>query len=207
MKKYPRKPCRTFVVAMETVALSMTLGCAGESASLVKEAKSVPNEFLLGPEDVLEVNVWRNQDLSRSVVIRPDGMISMPLIGDVQAGGPTANQLAVRIADRLKEYKENPSVSVSVKEVNSYSVFVVGEVAKPGKYQFKSYTSVLQAIAQACGFTLFASKNKLQVVRNVQNGDGQPHGMRIPLRYDDLVAGKGGIGNLILKPGDIVVVP
>jgi polysaccharide export outer membrane protein len=80
-------------------------------------------------------------------------------------------------------------------------------VTKPGKYQFKSYTSVLQAIAQAGGFTMYASKNKLQLVRNSQNGDGQPHEVRIRLRYDDLLAGTGDPGNVVLKPGDIVVVP
>ena len=108
-------------------------GCAAGLEN-VKEAPTV-TDFLLGPEDVLEITVWRNQDLSRQTVVRPDGMVSMPLIGDVQASGQTANQLAARIADRLKEFKESPSVSVSVKEVNSYNVFVLGEVQKPGKYQ------------------------------------------------------------------------
>ena len=181
-------------------------GCAPAASDVVADTHH-SNEFLLGPEDVLEVIVWRNQDLSRQVVIRPDGMISMPLIGDVQANGLTANQLAARIAERLKEFKENPSVSVSVKEVNSYNIYVLGEVAKPGKYQLKSHTSVLQAIAMAGGFTLFASKNKLQVVRNSANGDGQPHEIRIRLRYDDLLAGTGEPGNFILKSGDTVVVP
>jgi polysaccharide export outer membrane protein len=182
-------------------------GCAGDSGQVVKDIVPTSDEFLLGPEDVLEVNVWRNQDLSRQVIVRPDGVISLPLIGDVQARGLTANQLATRIAERLKEFKENPSVSVSVKEVNSYYVYVLGEVAKPGKYQLKSYTTVLQAIAVAGGFTLYASKNRLQVVRNSANGDGQPHEVRIRLRYDDLLAGTGDPGNFVLKSGDTVVVP
>jgi polysaccharide biosynthesis/export protein len=196
-----------YTAALLTVLLVCeAAGCAGRSGNLSKELAQ-PVEFLLGPEDVLEVNVWRNQDLSRLVVVRPDGMISMPLIGDVQASGLTANQLAARIADRLREFKENPSVSVSVKEVNSYNIYVLGEVAKPGKYQLKSHTSILQAIALAGGFTMFAAKNKLQVVRNSANGDNQPHEVRIPVRYDDLLAGKNGSGNFILKSGDIVVVP
>jgi polysaccharide export outer membrane protein len=134
-------------------------------------------------------------------------MVSMPLIGDVQASGQTANQLAARIADRLKEFKESPSVSVSVKEVNSYNVFVLGEVQKPGKYQLKSHTSVLQAIAVAGGFTIYASKNKMQVVTTEANGDGRPHEIRIPVRYEELLSGKGERGNFVLKSGDIVVVP
>jgi polysaccharide biosynthesis/export protein len=196
-----------YTAALLTVVLAcVAAGCAGRSGNVSKELVQ-PIEFLLGPEDVLEVNVWRNQDLSRLVVVRPDGMISMPLIGDVQASGLTANQLAARIADRLREFKENPSVSVSVKEVNSYNIYVLGEVAKPGKYQLKSHTSILQAIALAGGFTMFAAKNKLQVVRNSANGDGQPHEVRIPVRYDDLLAGKTINANFVLKSGDIVVVP
>ena len=196
-----------YTAALLIVVLAcVAAGCSGRSGNISKELAQ-PVEFLLGPEDVLEVNVWRNQDLSRLVVVRPDGMISMPLIGDVQASGLTANQLAARIADRLREFKENPSVSVSVKEVNSYNIYVLGEVSKPGKYQVKSHTSILQAIALAGGFTLFASKNKLQVVRNSANGDGKPHEIRIPVRYDDLLTGGGGPGNFILKSGDIVVVP
>ena len=194
------------VVVMAIGIVCIVVGCASTSNDIIADTHH-SNEFLLGPEDVLEVIVWRNQDLSRQVVIRPDGMISMPLIGDVQANGLTANQLAARIAERLKEFKENPSVSVSVKEVNSYNIYVLGEVSKPGKYQLKSHTSVLQAIAMAGGFTSFASKNKLQVVRNSSNGDGQPHEVRIRLRYDDLLAGTGDPGNFILKSGDTVVVP
>ena len=120
-----------------------------------------PNEFLLGPEDVLVVNVWRNQELSREVIIRPDGKISMPLIGDIQAAGMTSNVLAKRIADGLAEFMSNPTVSVQVKEVNSYYVYVLGEVSKPGKVPLKSYATVLQGISLAGGFTTFASRNKI----------------------------------------------
>jgi len=181
-------------------------GCTTQSGNL-KEAQATISDFFLGPEDVLEITVWRNQDLSRQTVVRPDGMVSMPLIGDVQASGLTANQLAARIADRLKEFKESPSVTVSVKEVNSYNIFVLGEVQKPGKYQLKSHTSVLQAIAVAGGFSIYASKNKMQVVTTESNGDGRPHEIRIPVRYDELLNGKGERGNFVLKSGDIVVVP
>ena len=189
------------------VALMVSiLGCTSHFTNTAKEVVQT-TDFLLGPEDVLEITVWRNQDLSRQTVVRPDGMVSMPLIGDVQASGMTATQLAAKIADRLKEFKESPAVSVSVKEVNSYNVFILGEVQKPGKYQLKSHTSVLQAIALAGGFTLYASKNKMQVVTSGANGDGRPHEIRIPVRYDELLSGKGERGNFVLKSGDIVVVP
>ncbi len=163
--------------------------------------------FVLGPEDVIEVVVWKNPDLSRQVVIRPDGKVSLPLIGDVPASGLTADQLAGDIAQRFKAYKENPSVSVNVVEVNSYYVFVVGEVNTPGKLPLKSYTTILQALSLAGGFTQFASRNDLHVVRNVIDGEGESKELRIPLRYDDLISDEGGVYNITLKSGDTIVVP
>ena len=163
--------------------------------------------FVLGPEDVIEVVVWKNPDLSRQAVIRPDGKISLPLIGDVSASGLTADQLAKEIAERFKAYKENPSVSVNVNEVNSYYVFMVGEVNSPGKLQLKSYTTVLQAISLAGGFTQFASRNDIRVVRNITSADGKMKELRIPLRYDDLISEEGGVYNITLKSGDTVVIP
>jgi polysaccharide export outer membrane protein len=202
-----QKATRALSGLIVLAVLAGAVACSGLPKELLDEVNGSSKEFLIGPEDVLDVVVWRNQDLSRTVVVRPDGMISIPLIGDVEATGVTANQLAERLAARLKEVKESPSVTVSVKEVNSYNVYVLGEVAKPGKYQLKSHTTVLQAIAMAGGFTLYASKNKMQVVRNRVNGDGRPQEIRIPARYDDLVSGKGELGNFILKAADIVVVP
>ena len=163
--------------------------------------------FVLGPEDVIEVVVWKNPDLSRQVVIRPDGNISLPLIGDVPASGVTADQLASDIAKRFKAYKENPSVSVNVLEVNSYYVFVVGEVNTPGKLPLKSYTTILQALSLAGGFTQFASRNDIQVVRKITNAEGVIKELRIPLRYDDLISEQGGVYNITLKSGDTIVVP
>jgi len=195
-------------LVMAITLLGLSLGCGGpRQQPAVEEARKHSKDFLLGAEDVLEVIVWRNQDLSRQVVVRPDGMISLPLIGDLSASGLTANQLAERIAERLKEFKENPSVTVSVKEVNSYYVFVLGEVTKPGKYQHKSYITVVQAIAMAGGFTLYAKKNKMQVLRSSANGAGGPGEIRIPVRYDQLLSGEGTGGNFFLKSGDTVVVP
>jgi len=191
-----------------SVLLISATGCAGgPSMEVIQEANSGQKEFVLGPEDVLEIAVWRSPDVSKDVVVRPDGKISLPLIGEVVVSGRTAKELATHISDRLKEFKENPSVSVSVKEVNSYYVYVLGQVMKPGKYQLKSRATVLQAIAVASGFTNFASKNGMQVLRTVVTEDGESTEIRIPARYDDLVNGKGEIRNFILKSGDVVVVP
>ena len=201
-------PIRALMIA--GVLLSMPMGCASVVVSkeaLDEAAKPVSKEFLLGPEDILEVSVWRNQDLSRSVVVRPDGKISLPLIGDVQASGLNASQVAAKIAARLTEFKENPTVSVSLKEVNSYFIFVLGEVLKPGKYPLKSYVTVLQGVSMAGGFTPFASKNRMQVIRTNTNEDGKEKQIRIPVPYNELVSGNGGIENFILKSRDTIVVP
>ena len=192
------------VLALGTSSITVFLGCA---QSIVERVYEAPGQFLLGPEDVLEITVWKNVDLSKTVTIRPDGLISLPIIGDVQADGLTANDLAERITQRLRQYVQNPAVSVSVKEINSYAIYVVGEVVRPGKYQAKSYITILHAISVAGGFTEFAKKSQLQVVRNRLNGDGRLHETRIPIRYKDLLAGQGEPGNMILLSGDTVVVP
>ena len=196
------------VLTLVLSCLSMLAGCARPSQEIIEEASNSSKDFLLGPEDVLDIVIWKNEDLSqKGVVIRPDGKISMPLIGEILASGRTANQLASQISARLKEYKDNPVVTVGVKEVNSYYVYVLGEVSKPGKYQLKSHATVLQAVAIASGFTNYASRNKMKVIRHVQGENGTTREVRIPARYDDLVSGTGEIGNFVLKTGDVVVVP
>lgn len=199
-----QNPAAIFLGAIFCLCVS----CAPVSKEVLDEAtRPVSKEFMLGPEDVLEVTVWRNQDLSRIVVVRPDGKISLPLIGDVQASGLSASQVAAKIAARLTEFKENPNVSVSIKEVNSYFIYVLGEVLKPGKYPIKSYATVLQGVSLAGGFTNFASKGKMAVLRTVTIGDGDQRQIRIPVPYDELVSGKGAIENFVLKSGDTIVVP
>ena len=164
----------------------------------------VTQEYIIGPEDVLEITVWRNQDLSKVVAVRPDGRISLPLIGDVIAVGKTPAQLTEEISAKLTEYKENPQVSIVIKEVNSYAIFVLGEVSKPGKYPLKSKTTLLQGITVAGGFTPMAARNKLVVFRFGENGQGDD---KIKASYDDIVLRDGSKQNIELKPGDTVVVP
>lgn len=204
----PQRKLGLVFISLAIGLVAALFGCAQPSQEIIDEASNSSTGFMLGPEDVLDIVVWKNADLSQNgVVVRPDGKISMPLIGEVQASGRTANQLASQIASRLKEYKDNPVVTVSVKEVNSYYVYVLGEVSKPGKFQLKSHATVLQAVAIAGGFTIYASKNKMKVIRHVQVEDGQVREIRIPARYDDLIAGTGDIGNFVLKTGDVIVVP
>lgn len=207
--RLPNIVAASFQTSTLLTLLALVLGLSGcISREVAERTYPTPSGFLLGPEDVLDITVWKNQDLSKSTAIRPDGLISLPIIGDIRASGLTADELAVRIAERLKQYVAgNPSVSVSVRDLNSYAVFVTGEVTKPGKYQLKSYITLLQAISLAGGFTQYAKKNKLQVVRIQPNGDNKLHEMHIPVRYDDVVAGTGETGNLVLLSGDTVVVP
>ncbi len=176
-----------------------TIPQPGEKSSLIVTA-----DYIIGPEDVLEITIWRNADLSKLVSVRPDGRISLPLIGDVTAVGKTAVQLAEDIATKLKEYKENPQVSIVVKEVNSYAIYVLGEVAKPGKYPLKSKTTLLQAITIASGFTPVAARNKIVVFRFGKDGEGQ---IKIKASYDDIILRDGSNQNIELKPGDQIVVP
>lgn len=158
-------------------------------------------DYIIGPEDVVEVSVWKNEALSETTTVRPDGRISLPLVGDIQAAGLTASQLKSWITQKLLEYKETPTVSVIVKEVNSYVVFITGEVVRPGKYPLKSRSTLLQGITLAGGFTQYASKNKILLLR--KNGSGE---VRMRIKYSDILSG-GDSADPILLPGDTVVVP
>lgn len=192
-----------------TTVVLVGMGCAEKRVDY-KVHLTEPSDFFLGPEDVLKVTVWKSPDLSGEVAIRPDGTITLPLIGDIPAAGLTANALAKRIAERLTEYVSSPVVTVQVKEVNSYFIYVLGEVVKPGKYSLKSYANVMQGIALASGFAPFANRNKIKVLRNVSTGaEGheEKHQIEIPVHYDDILKGTAVPGNFILLSGDVIVVP
>ena len=175
-----------------------------QPAAEVNAALYTSGDYKIGAEDVVEVIVWRNADLTKVVPVRPDGKISLPLVGDVPALGLTAAQLTQDISARLKYYKETPNVSVVVQQVNSYSVYVMGEVAKPGRYQLKTYTTLLQAISTAGGFTPFAAKNRMFVLRKSSEKGADT---RINVSFDDIVSGTDSSKNVMLFPGDTVVVP
>lgn len=204
-QKIVEKLGTAMILALAVVIAGFLLGCA-EKINYHLEYVPLP-QFLLGPEDVLMVDVWRNEDLSGEAVIRPDGMISLPLVGDVPAAGLTAPLLAKNITDRLTEFMESPTVSVQVLEVNSYYVHVLGEVNTPGKVPLKSFTTVLQAISMVGGLTEFASANNIHVLRMRSNGAEEHQEVRIPVRYKDMISGKAEIGNFILNARDIIVVP
>ena len=172
--------------------------------AIEKFSNIVTDAYTIGAEDVLEITVWRNQDLSKTVQVRPDGRFSLPVIRDVLAVGKTPSQLADEITRKLKEYVQNPVVAISVREVNSYSIFVLGEVVKPGKYPLKSRTTLLQGITIAGGFTPVAARNQVVIFRFGENGSGM---QTLTSSYDDIVLRGGIAGNLELRAGDTVVVP
>jgi polysaccharide export outer membrane protein len=165
-------------------------------------APSVGADYQLGPTDVISVVVWGEKDLSTEVVIRPDGKISLPLINDVEAAGLTTEQLRRRITELAKRFVELPVVTVVVKQVNNNRAFVTGQVMRPGPYVLSGPTTVLQIIALAGGFTEFADKNHVLITR-LENGRQQA----FEFNYNEVVKKRDLSQNLILKPGDTVVVP
>jgi len=165
---------------------------------------AVNSEYIIGAEDVLDITVWRNPDLSKLVQVRPDGRISMPIIRDITAVGKTPMQLAEEMTNKLKEYVQNPVVAVTLKEVNSSNIFVLGEITHPGRYPLKSKTTLLQGITIAGGFTPIAARNQIVIFRFTENAPGMK---RMTASYDEIVLRGGITENLELKSGDTVVVP
>lgn len=154
-----------------TLALAIFSGCvmASDTQTTPAPAKAGP-EYRLGPEDVVDVFVWKEPDLSTSVVIRPDGKISLPLANELEAAGRTASELQQDITERLKRYINQPVVSVMVKQINSQKISILGEVRKPDVYKIKSRITVMDAIAMAGGFTDLARANRVVVLRNTAAG-------------------------------------
>jgi polysaccharide biosynthesis/export protein len=166
-----------------------------------KSATADPN-YVIGAQDVLDINVWKEPDVSRVVPVRPDGKISLPLLNDVQAAGLTPAQLAAQITESLKKYVTSPQVTVIVATINSQRVYILGEVTRPGAFPLIPGMSVLQALSSAGGFTQFA-KVKSIFVRRVENGKESKY----PFNYRDVINGKKPEQDILLKAGDTIVVP
>ena len=180
-------------------------GClrAGDEAGTAAPNGIVdPEEYRIGPEDALQIFVWKNETLSRAVSVRPDGKISLPLLGDVQAAGQTTRELRDTLVKRYAEFIAAPEISVIVNDVKSIKVSVIGEVPKPGRYELKSRTTVLDMLAMAGGFGQFASRSRIVILRP----DGGKM-KRIPFNFNKAVSEGGEQENFYLQPGDIVVVP
>ena len=159
-------------------------------------------DYLIGPEDVIEVFVWKEPDVSRVVLVRPDGKISLPLIGDIKAEGLSPKALAEELKRAFSEYIEAPEVSVIVNEVNSPKIYVMGKVNSPGVFPLRSEITVLQAITLAGGFAEWAKKSKIIILRKIGEKD-----KRIVVNIDRVIDGKKGAEDVRLQPGDRIIVP
>jgi polysaccharide biosynthesis/export protein len=159
-------------------------------------------DYKIGPEDVLDISVWKNPELSRTVPVRPDGKVSLPLVNDIQAAGLTPSRLRQELTRRLSDFVPSPEVAVIVREVHSGKVSVVGSVRNPGRYEVRSPATVLELIALAQGFTDFASRDRIVVLRQQPNGTPS----RIAFNYRKIADGSEQ-DNFFVQPGDIIVVP
>ena len=161
------------------------------------------NSFVIGNDDRLAINVWKEPDLTRTIPVRSDGKISLPLVGELQASGLTPLQLEAAIATKLKSYVTEPEVTVIVEQINSQKFNILGQVTKPGSYSLSAATTVLDAIAAAGGFRDFAKQKSIYILRKNSSG-GE---IRIPFNYKEVIKGKNPGQNIKVEPSDTIVIP
>jgi len=184
------------------VAMVSTAGVAGLGAQQPAGAPALPPGYVIGAQDVLSVVFWRDKDMSADVVVRPDGKISLPLLNEVHAAGLTPEQLRLKLNDLAVKYVEDPNASVVLKEIHSRNVFITGNVAKPSTYPLIGEMTVLQLIAMSGGLLEYADSGSIVVIRTVA-GKQTFH----KFNYKDVVKQKNTEQNILLTPGDTVVVP
>jgi polysaccharide biosynthesis/export protein len=203
---------RTGLVAASTcVPLSNVLWAQAPSSNAAQPSQNADatapkphdDSFVIGNDDVLAINVWKEPDISRSIPVRSDGKISLPLVGEVQAAGRTPLKLEVEITSRLKNYISEPEVTVIVQQINSQKFNILGQVNRPGTYVIANSPTVLDAIALAGGFRDFAKQKSIYVLR--QNADGTQ--TRIPFNYKEVVKGQNPAQNIKVQPRDTIVIP
>jgi polysaccharide export outer membrane protein len=175
---------------------------SGPTAALAGQSAQADPSYVIGAQDVLDISVWKDQELTRVVPVRPDGKISLPLLNDIQAAGLTPNELKTQITEGLKKFMTDPIVTVIVSQINSQRVYVTGEVAHAGAVPLLPQMTILQALSSSGGFTQFANVKKIYMFRMV-NGKQ----VNFPFNYRDVIHGKNTNENVVLKPGDTIVVP
>jgi len=205
-------------LAVETLSLLVALAIPAWAKDKPKQNNPAPSRtdtsggtpsvnpvgasYVIAPDDVLAIDVWKEAEITRTVPVRPDGKISLPLLNDVQAAGLTATDLASVIAERLKKFIANPQVTVIVTTVNSQRIYILGEVPRGGVMPLLPSMTVLQAISSAGGFTQYANQKGIYVLRT-ENGQQ----VKYPFNYREVVRGINIQQNIVLKPGDTIVVP
>jgi len=180
---------------------AFTLIAPGLWAQPSEGASRAPVEYVIGVEDVLDIVVWREEDVTLRVIVRPDGKITVPLVGDVQAAGRTASEIADQLREALSRYIKEPIVAVIVTEINSFRVYIIGEVNSQGVLELRQRTRLLQALALARGLTEFADKSDIVVIRE-ENGRVE----RMQFDYKKLVRDEDAADNIYVKPGDTIIV-
>ena len=175
---------------------------AKPAAPVIPTGVTPPPDYVIGPEDILTIVFWREKDLSNDVAVRPDGKISLPLINDVQAAGLTPDQLREELTKAAGKFVEEPTVTIVVKAINSRKVFVTGNVGKPSVYPLSAPTTVLQMIATAGGLLEYAKAKDIRIMRT-ENGKS----VSFKFNYKDVSQGKKLEQNILLKPGDTIIVP
>lgn len=207
MKRATKLACCALLafVAINVSAQDDSGAAADKASKAPPEAQAsgpgVPADYIIGADDTLHITVWKEPDMSVSLPVRPDGKISIPLLDDVQAAGMTPMQLATSVRDKLKKYIADPRVTVVVTAMNSQRVYVLGEVLHTGPMQLLPHMTVLQALSTA-GFTQFANLKAIYLLRD-QNGQQT----KLPFNYKEAIKGRGTQQNIVLKPGDTIVVP
>lgn len=200
-----RFPCSFNQLLVRLMVAFAAVGLFAMNVSLAQGKSAAVDrggDYEIGPEDVLEISVWKEEDLQREVLVRPDGWLTFPLIGNIQAAGRTAQQLDQDITSRLKKYIPDPVVTVTVKKIQGLKVFVIGKVGKPGEYNVGRYVDVLQALTLAGGLTPFADEDSIKILRKK---DGKETVMLFD--YGDVKKGKRLEQNILLRSGDVIVVP
>ena len=177
-------------------------GSKGQATPAAVQTAAEDPAYKIGPQDLLKIDVWREDQLTRTAPVRPDGKITLPLLNDVQAAGLTPMELAAVIGEELKKYINNPQATVSLMEINSRRFYVTGEVTKAGAYALLPHMTVLQALSGSGGFTQFARMKNIYVLRT-ENGKQ----IKLPFNYKEAISGKNPEQNIALQPGDVIVVP
>ena len=175
---------------------------AASTPPAVVAAVPVAADYLIGAEDLLSIVFWRDKDMSAEVMVRPDGMISLPLLNEVHAAGLTPTQLKDLLVEQSKKYVEDPNVTVVIKAINSRKVFITGEIAKAGPYPLSGPTTILQLISMAGGLRDYAKADKIAIMRTE---NGKPVSFRF--NFQEVLKGKKLQQNILLKPGDTIIVP
>lgn len=187
---------------MKFAAILALAGLLAGTAPVVHAAEAADSGYRVGPEDVLEISVWKEEGLQKEVLVRPDGGLSFPLVGEIQATGKTAEEIREEVTQRLQRFISGPVVSVSVRKIVNNKIYVMGKVNRPGEYLTGHFLNVLQVLSMAGGLTPYAAENKIKILRK-EGGSERVY----PFEYGAIQRGEKLEQNITLRPGDVVLVP